>query len=134
MTIKTNNESYKDRNRNKISTLFGADVVYRDILDFDFLLEDGSTMTVKDLFEKIYSDKDELEEKLKEKEEEIQEANKQIEKLKANNDELKVALKEYIEKEAVVDSANTNSIEILSEELTKVNLKLNEISEKIKFL
>lgn len=127
MKIRTNNDSYKNRNKNKIKTLVGSDEVYMDILKLEFELEDGSTTTVNEIFEKVYN------EAAKETKD-VENLNAQIEELKAKNKELKKALKEYIETEKLIDTANTNSIEILSRELEKINLSIKELLDKTKFL
>ena len=127
MKIRTNNDSYKNRNRNKIKTLVGSDEVFMDILKLEFELEDGSKITVNDIFEKVYN---EAEKEAKD----IELLNNEIETLKSKNIELKRALKEYIETEKLIDTANTNSIEILSKELEKVNLSIKELNDKTKFL
>lgn len=127
MKIRTNNDSYKNRNKNKIKTLVGSDEVFMDILKLEFELEDGSTTTVNEIFEKVYN------EAAKETKD-VENLNAQIEELKAKNKELKKALKEYIETEKLIDTANTNSIEILSREMEKVNLSIKELLDKTKFL
>ena len=127
MKIRTNNDSYKNRNRNKIKTLVGSDEVFMDILKLEFELEDGSKITVNDIFEKVYN---EAEKEAKD----VELLNNEIETLKSKNIELKRALKEYIETEKLIDTANTNSIEILSKELEKVNLSIKELNDKTKFL
>lgn len=127
MKIRTNNDSYKNRNRNKIKTLVGSDEVFMDILKLEFELEDGSKITVNDIFEKVYN---EAEKEAKD----VELLNNEIEELKAKNKELKKALKEYIETEKLIDTANTNSIEILSKELEKINLSIKELNDKTKFL
>lgn len=127
ISIRTNNDSYKDRNKNKISTLIGKDAVYLDILSLEFETSEKEKLTLKELLEKTFSNQEELV-RLNEM------LSKEILNLNSKITELKKALKEYIDTENIVDTANTNSIEILSEELAKCNLRLKELEEKTKYL
>lgn len=127
ISIRTNNDSYKDRNKNKISTLIGKDAVFLDILSLEFETSEEEKLTLKELLEKIFSNQEELV-RLNEM------LSKEILNLNSKITELKKALKEYIDTENIVDTANTNSIEILSEELAKCNLRLKELEEKTKYL
>lgn len=126
MELRTNRDSYKNRNRNKISTLIGNEAVFLDILSLEFEV-DGKPYTLKQLLEKTFENQYEIE---KNHEELIQ----KIENLNSKMSELKQALKEYIKTENIVDDANTKSIELLSEELSKCNLRLKDLEEKTKYL
>jgi cell division protein FtsB len=124
--ISVDNKSFKNRNKGKVKTLIGGDEVFLNLLDFDFQL-DGKKVLLKDILEKIYIDREELDK-------ENQLLKEEIEEIKKQNKELKSALKEYIAQENQVDLANTQSLEILSVELAKANLALNELNDKTKFL
>lgn len=127
MVIRTNNDSYKDRNKNKISTLIGNDPVFIDILTLEFQGDNGEKFTLKEILEKTFKNQERLEE--------INSALLQeISTLNSKMTELKKALKEYITTENIVDTANTNSIELLSKELSKCNMRLAELESKTKFL
>lgn len=127
MTIRTNNESYKNRNKNKIKTLVGSDEVYMDLLKLTFELSDGTEVSLKDVLDNIYT----VDEYSKEK---YQELKKENEELTSKIKELKLALKEYIEKENTIDVANTNSIELLSTEFNKILSRVSELESKCKYL
>lgn len=127
MKIRTNNDSYKDRNKNKISTLIGNDEVFLHILDLEFEDLDKNKYTLKDLLEKTFTNQEELLRINKLLSEEVDKLNSKIA-------ELKNALKQYLATEDIVDDANTASIEILSTELSKCNLRLADLEEKTKYL
>jgi hypothetical protein len=126
MEISVDNKSFKNRNKGKVKTLVGSDEVFLNLLDFEFQL-DGEKVLLKDMLEKIYIDREELNK-------ENQLLKEEIEEIKKQNKELKAALKEYIAQENQVDLANTQSLEILSVELAKANLALGELKDKTRFL
>jgi hypothetical protein len=126
MEISVDNKSFKNRNKGKVKTLVGSDEVFLNLLDFEFQL-DGEKVLLKDMLEKIYIDREELNK-------ENQLLKEEIEEIKKQNKELKAALKEYITQENQVDLANTQSLEILSVELAKANLALSELKDKTRFL
>ena len=126
MEIKTNNNSYKNRNKNKIKTLIGTDEVFRDILSLEFEA-DGKTVSMKELFEKIYNDKNELDA-------ELESAKNEIKKLQDDNTRLRKALSEYINKENTVDSALTASVELLSHQLQHALDEISKLKDKTKYL
>ena len=126
MEISVDNKSFKNRNKGKVKTLVGSDEVFLNLLDFEFQL-DGEKVLLKDMLEKIYIDREELNK-------ENQLLKEEIEEIKKQNKELKAALKEYITQENQVDLANTQSLEILSVELAKANLALGELKDKTRFL
>ena len=112
MEIRTNNNSYKNRNKNKIKTLIGTDEVFRDILSLEFEA-DGKPVSMKELFEKIYNDKNELDA-------ELESAKNEIKKLQDDNTRLRKALSEYINKENPVEKALTAKIKIITHKLKNV--------------
>ena len=126
MEIKTNNNSYKNRNKNKIKTLIGTDEVFRDILSLEFEA-DGKPVSMKELFEKIYNDKNELDA-------ELESAKNEIKKLQDDNTRLRKALSEYINKENTVDSALTASVELLSHQLQHALDEISKLKDKTKYL
>ena len=126
MEIKTNNNSYKNRNKNKIKTLIGTDEVFRDILSLEFEA-DGKPVSMKELFEKIYNDKNELDA-------ELESAKNEIKKLQDDNTRLRKALSEYINKENTVDSALTASVELLSHQLQNALDEISKLKDKTKYL
>ena len=126
MEIKTNNNSYKNRNKNKIKTLIGTDEVFRDILSLEFEA-DGKPVSMKELFEKIYNDKYELDA-------ELESAKNEIKKLQDDNTRLRKALSEYINKENTVDSALTASVELLSHQLQNALDEISKLKDKTKYL
>ena len=126
MEIITNNNSYKNRNKNKIKTLIGTDEVFRDILSFEFEA-DGKPVSMKELFEKIYNDKNELDA-------ELEIAKNEIKKLQDDNTRLRKALSEYINKENTVDSALTASVELLSHQLQHALDEISKLKDKTKYL
>ena len=126
MEIRTNNNSYKNRNKNKIKTLIGTDEVFRDILSFEFEA-DGKPVSMKELFEKIYNDKSELDA-------ELESAKNEIKKLQDDNTRLRKALSEYINKENTVDSALTASVELLSHQLQNALDEISKLKDKTKYL
>ena len=126
MEIITNNNSYKNRNKNKIKTLIGTDEVFRDILSLEFEA-DGKPVSMKELFEKIYNDKDELDA-------ELESAKNEIKKLQDDNTRLRKALSEYINKENTVDSALTASVELLSHQLQNALDEISKLKDKTKYL
>ena len=126
MEIRTNNNSYKNRNKNKIKTLIGTDEVFRDILSFEFEA-DGKPVSMKELFEKIYNDKNELDA-------ELEIAKNEIKKLQDDNTRLRKALSEYINKENTVDSALTASVELLSHQLQNALDEISKLKDKTKYL
>ena len=126
MEIITNNNSYKNRNKNKIKTLIGTDEVFRDILSLEFEA-DGKPVSMKELFEKIYNDKDELDA-------ELESAKNEIKKLQDDNTRLRKALSEYINKENTVDSALTASVELLSHQLQNSLDEISKLKDKTKYL
>ena len=126
MEIKTNNNSYKNRNKNKIKTLIGTDEVFRDILSLEFEA-DGKPVSMKELFEKIYNDKYELDA-------ELESAKNEIKKLQDDNTRLRKALSEYINKENTVDSALTASVELLSHQLQNSLDEISKLKDKTKYL
>jgi len=125
--IEFDNKTFKNRNKGKVKTLVGNDEVFLSLLDFELKLNDVDTVNVKDIFEKVYDDREMLDRKNRMLE-------KKVDDLKGEIKELKKALKEYITQEATVDKAVTNSLDILSTELAGINLKLNELVDKTKFL
>ena len=126
MEIRTNNNSYKNRNKNKIKTLIGTDEVFRDILSLEFEA-DGKPVSMKELFEKIYNDKNELDA-------ELESAKNEIKKLQDDNTRLRKALSEYINKENTVDSALTASVELLSHQLQNALDEISKLKDKTKYL
>ena len=126
MEIITNNNSYKNRNKNKIKTLIGTDEVFRDILSFEFEA-DGKPVSMKELFEKIYNDKNELDA-------ELEIAKNEIKKLQDDNTRLRKALSEYINKENTVDNALTASVELLSHQLQNALDEISKLKDKTKYL
>ena len=126
MEIKTNNNSYKNRNKNKIKTLIGTDEVFRDILSLEFEA-DGKPVSMKELFEKIYNDKNELDA-------ELESAKNEIKKLQDDNTRLRKALSEYINKENTVDNALTASVELLSHQLQNALDEISKLKDKTKYL
>ena len=126
MEIRTNNNSYKNRNKNKIKTLIGNDEVFRDILSLEFEA-DGKPVSMKELFEKIYNDKSELDA-------ELESAKNEIKKLQDDNTRLRKALSEYINKENTVDSALTASVELLSHQLQNALDEISKLKDKTKYL
>ena len=126
MEIITNNNSYKNRNKNKIKTLIGTDEVFRDILSLEFEA-DGKPVSMKELFEKIYNDKNELDA-------ELEIAKNEIKKLQDDNTRLRKALSEYINKENTVDSALTASVELLSHQLQNALDEISKLKDKTKYL
>ena len=126
MEIKTNNNSYKNRNKNKIKTLIGTDEVFRDILSLEFEA-DCKPVSMKELFEKIYNDKNELDA-------ELESAKNEIKKLQDDNTRLRKALSEYINKENTVDSALTASVELLSHQLQNALDEISKLKDKTKYL
>lgn len=126
MKIELDNKTYKRRNSGKIATLVGTDQIYKSILDFDMLV-DNNKITIKDLVEKVYTDRYELDANIKELNAKLDEANNTMA-------ELKKALKEYIEKENKVDIAITASIELMSNQINNINDNLNELNSKCKYL
>ena len=126
MEIRTNNNSYKNRNKNKIKTLIGTDEVFRDILSLEFEA-DGKPVSMKELFEKIYNDKNELDA-------ELESAKNEIKKLQDDNTRLRKALSEYINKENTVDSALTASVELLSHQLQHALDEISKLKDKTKYL
>lgn len=126
MKIELDNKTYKRRNSGKIATLVGTDQIYKSILDFDMLV-DNNKITIKDLVEKVYTGRYELDANIKELNAKLDEANNTMA-------ELKKALKEYIEKENKVDIAITASIELMSNQINNINDNLNELNSKCKYL
>ena len=126
MEIKTNNNSYKNRTKNKIKTQIGTDEVFRDILSLEFEA-DGKPVSMKELFEKIYNDKSELDA-------ELEIAKNEIKKLQDDNTRLRKALSEYINKENTVDSALTASVELLSHQLQNALDEISKLKDKTKYL
>ena len=126
MEIITNNNSYKNRNKNKIKTLIGTDEVFRDILSLEFEA-DGKPVSMKEIFEKIYNDKNELDA-------ELESAKNEIKKLQDDNMRLRKALSEYINKENTVDSALTASVELLSHQLQNSLDEISKLKDKTKYL
>ena len=116
MEIKTNNSSYKNRNRNKIATLIGNDQIYKDLLDFEFELEDGSPITMKKLLERSFDNENEIVE------------------LKAKNAELKQELKKYIAQENEVDRALTSAVDLISIKIAQCEASISELKDKTRYL
>lgn len=126
MEIRTNNNSYKNRNKNKIKTLIGTDEIFKDILSFEFEA-DGKPVSMKELFEKIYNDKYELDA-------ELESAKNEVKKLQDDNTRLRKALSEYINKENTVDNALTASVELLSHQLQNALDEISKLKDKTKYL
>lgn len=116
MEIKTNNSSYKNRNRNKVATLIGNDQIYKDLLDFEFELEDGSPITMKTLLERSFDNENEIVE------------------LKSKITELKAELKKYIAQENEVDKALTAAIDLISIKMAQCEKSISELKDITKYL
>lgn len=123
MEIKTNNSSYKNRNRNKIATLIGNDQIYKDLLDFEFELEDGTPITMKALLERSFDN-----------ENRIIELNAKNEELKTKLSELKQELKKYIGQENEIDKALTNAVDLISIKLAQCETSISELKDKTRYL
>ena len=91
------------------------------------VLRDGKPVSMKELFEKIYNDKNELDA-------ELESAKNEIKKLQDDNTRLRKALSEYINKENTVDSALTASVELLSHQLQHALDEISKLKDKTKYL
>lgn len=115
MEIRTNNSSFKNRNRNKVATLIGNDQIYKDILDFEFEV-DEKPITMRALLERCLENE------------------KEIVELKAKNAELKAELKKYIAQENEVDKALTSAIDLISIKIAQCEKSISELKDKTRYL
>lgn len=117
--LRTNNDKYKDRNKNQIKTLIGTDEIYKPILNLEFEL-DGSPITFKELLEGFTKRDAELTELIEEQKKEIV--------------ELKAAIKEYYEKENTIDVALTNAVDLIQIKVAQCENSIKTLNEKTEML
>lgn len=115
MRTVTENNSYKERNRNKIKTLIGNDEVFQDILTLKFKV-DGVEKTLGEILDEIITNREEIAD------------------LKAKNADLKQQLKKYIAQENEIDKAVTNAIDLLTLKVAQCETSISELKEKTRYL
>lgn len=104
MTIKTG-YNRREPNKNKVQTFKEDDTrIYSDIMDFEYLV-DGSNKKLS----KIIGDS--LED---------------IENLKKENHELKMALKQYLKKQADIEKLLASSIELISIQVNDIKTLIDK--------